>query len=112
MMPDGDFTYHNTKGDQYTNSHHNILLHVVNHSTDHRAQILAMMHFMGAQTVEHRAGSVLLRGIRLAGPDPEALADRLRVILDEGVEYQVEKGERDEPSAVVLSIAGEERDLP
>ncbi|MEO8397277.1 MAG: DinB family protein [Chloroflexota bacterium] len=49
---DGDFTYHNTKGEQYTNSHHNILLHVVNHSTDHRAQILAMMHFMGAQTIE------------------------------------------------------------
>lgn len=66
----------------------------------------------GAQAVEHPAGTVLLRGIRLAGPDPEALAERLRVILDEGVEYQVEKGERDEPSAVVLSVAGEERDLP
>lgn len=66
----------------------------------------------GAQTVEHPAGIVLLRGIRLAGPDPEALADRLKVILDEGVEYQVERGERDEPAAVVLSIAGEERDVP
>jgi Glyoxalase-like domain len=66
----------------------------------------------GAQAVEHPAGLVLLRGIRLAGPDPEALADRLRVILDEGVEYQVEKGERDAPAAVVLSVAGEERDLP
>src|SRR5664279_2983688 len=42
----GDFAYRTTKGEQYTNNRHNILLHVVNHSTDHRAQILAMMHFM------------------------------------------------------------------
>jgi len=27
------------------------LLHVVNHGTDHRAQILAMLHGMGAPTV-------------------------------------------------------------
>jgi hypothetical protein len=66
----------------------------------------------GGQTVEHPAGMVLLRGIRLTGADPEALADRLKVILDEGVEYKVEKGERDAPVAVVLSVAGEDRDLP
>jgi Glyoxalase-like domain len=66
----------------------------------------------GAAAVEHAAGTVLLRGVRLASPEPEALADRLRVILDEGVDYQVEKGEREEPAAVVLSVDGEERDLP
>lgn len=48
----GDFTYRNTKGETFTNNRRNILLHVINHSTDHRAQILAMMHFMGARTVE------------------------------------------------------------
>lgn len=48
----GDFTYSNTKGETFTNNRRNILLHVINHSTDHRAQILAMMHMMGARTVE------------------------------------------------------------
>jgi Glyoxalase-like domain len=66
----------------------------------------------GATTVEHPAGTVLLRGVRLASPDPEAMADRLRVVLDEGVDYQVEKGEREGPAAVVLSVNGEERDVP
>lgn len=66
----------------------------------------------GATPVEHRAGTVLLRGVRLASPDPEALADRLRDVLDEGVDYQVELGEREQPTAVVLSVNGEERDLP
>jgi hypothetical protein len=66
----------------------------------------------GAAGVEHAAGTVLLRGVRLASPDPEALADRLRVVLDEGVDYQVEKGDQEEPAAVVLSINGEESDLP
>jgi Glyoxalase-like domain len=66
----------------------------------------------GAATVAHPAGNVLLRGVRLSSPDPEALADRLRVVLDEGVDYQVEKGEREEPAAVALSVNGEERDVP
>jgi hypothetical protein len=66
----------------------------------------------GATPVEHPAGAVLLRGVRLASPSPEALADRLRVVLDEGVDYQVETGEREEPAAVVLAINGEECDLP
>ncbi len=30
-----------------------ILAHVVNHGTDHRAQILTILHKMGAPTVEH-----------------------------------------------------------
>jgi hypothetical protein len=66
----------------------------------------------GAIAVEHPAGTVLLRGVRLASPDPVALADRLREVLDEGVDYQVELGEREQPTAVVLSINGEERELP
>ncbi|HEY8811053.1 MAG TPA: VOC family protein [Candidatus Dormibacteraeota bacterium] len=66
----------------------------------------------GASPVEHPAGAVLLRGVRLASPRPEALADRLRVVLDEGVDYQVEAGEAEQPVAIVLSIDGEERDLP
>jgi len=66
----------------------------------------------GAAPVEHPAGTVLLRGLRLSSPDPQALADRLRTVLDEGVEYQVEMGETEEPAAVVLAVNGEERDLP
>ncbi len=66
----------------------------------------------GAAAVEHPAGNVLLRGMRLASPEPEALAERLGVLLEEGVVFQVEKGDREEPAAVVLSVNGEERDLP
>jgi hypothetical protein len=66
----------------------------------------------GAAPVKHPAGNVLLRGIRLASPNPEALAERLRIVLDDGVEYQVEMGEREEPAAVVLSVDGEEREIP
>ena len=29
-----------------------VLLHMVNHGTDHRAQILARLHELGAETVE------------------------------------------------------------
>ena len=66
----------------------------------------------GAAAVEHPAGVVLLRGVRLASPNPQTLADRLRLVLDEGVDYQVELGGREEAAAVVLSVNGEERDLP
>jgi hypothetical protein len=66
----------------------------------------------GAAAVEHPAGNVLLRGVRLASPDPDALADRLRVLLEEGVDYQVGTAATEEPAAVVLSINGEERELP
>jgi uncharacterized damage-inducible protein DinB len=30
-----------------------ILLHLVKHGTDHRAQTLAMLHTLGAETVDH-----------------------------------------------------------
>jgi uncharacterized damage-inducible protein DinB len=44
------FSYKTMKGEPFTNKVIDILLHVVNHGTDHRAQILAMMHGMGAPT--------------------------------------------------------------
>ncbi|KXK21583.1 MAG: DinB family protein [Chloroflexi bacterium OLB15] len=44
--------YHNTKGDEYSEPLWQILLHVINHSTDHRAQILAMIYQLGGATVE------------------------------------------------------------
>lgn len=44
-------TYHNAKGEEYTQTALQILLHVVNHGTDHRAQMLAMMHALGVQTI-------------------------------------------------------------
>jgi Glyoxalase-like domain len=66
----------------------------------------------GAMAVGHPAGTVLLRGVRLASPDPDALAKRLRLVLDEGVDYQVELGESEQPSAVVLEINGEKHDVP
>lgn len=48
----GDFTYKTTKGAEYTQPMWQTLAHVVNHGTDHRAQILAMLHQLGAPTVE------------------------------------------------------------
>jgi len=46
------FSYTNLRGEPFTNRHDEILLHMVNHGTDHRAQILAMIHHMGGQTLE------------------------------------------------------------
>lgn len=40
------------RGGMKTNQVWEILVHVVNHGTDHRAQILAMLHQMGAPTLE------------------------------------------------------------
>lgn len=46
------FTYTTTSGMSHTQSVGEILLHIVNHGTDHRAQTLAMLHQIGAATVE------------------------------------------------------------
>lgn len=56
-----DFTYRNTKGEQYTVNVGKLLLHVVNHGTDHRAQIFAMIHQMGGETLEQDLITYLLR---------------------------------------------------
>ncbi len=40
------------RGGAYQNSRWQILLHLVNHGTDHRAQILALLHDLGAPTFE------------------------------------------------------------
>ncbi|MBE2183661.1 MAG: DinB family protein [Anaerolineae bacterium] len=44
--------YRNTQGEEFSEPLWQILLHVINHSTDHRAQTLAMIHQMGGTTVE------------------------------------------------------------
>lgn len=44
--------YSNSRGEMFEQSVLQILLHVVNHGTDHRAQTLAMMHTLGAETTE------------------------------------------------------------
>ncbi len=41
------------RGGMKTNQVWEILVHVINHGTDHRAQILGMLHQMGAPTMEH-----------------------------------------------------------
>jgi uncharacterized damage-inducible protein DinB len=43
--------YQNSRGDQFEQTVLQILLHLVNHGTDHRAQTLAMLHILGAETV-------------------------------------------------------------
>lgn len=48
----GTFTYSTTSGRTYTQNIAEILLHIINHGTDHRAQTLAMLHHLGAPTVE------------------------------------------------------------
>jgi uncharacterized damage-inducible protein DinB len=43
-----------TRGLSYDNQRWELLIHVVNHATDHRAQILAMLHHhFGVKTIEH-----------------------------------------------------------
>jgi uncharacterized damage-inducible protein DinB len=46
------FRYQTMKGDAHEQPMWQILLHVLNHATDHRAQTLAMLHQLGAPTVE------------------------------------------------------------
>lgn len=46
------FAYKTTRGVPFEDKVGNILFHTANHATDHRAQILAMLHALGAQTVE------------------------------------------------------------
>lgn len=43
--------YHSANGDLQHNTREELLNHVLNHSTDHRAQILARLHLMGVPTV-------------------------------------------------------------
>lgn len=45
-------TYANSKGQIFEQTVLQILLHLVNHGTDHRAQTLAMMHTLGAETID------------------------------------------------------------
>lgn len=46
------FEYATTSGNRYQGNLLETLLHVVNHGTDHRAQMLAMIHHLGGKTVE------------------------------------------------------------
>lgn len=41
------------RGGAHRNSRWKILLHMVNHGADHRAQIMARLHELGAHTFEH-----------------------------------------------------------
>ncbi|MDX2162483.1 MAG: DinB family protein [bacterium] len=44
--------YHTTKGVTQRTPRWQVLHHLANHGTDHRAQVLAMLHMMGAATIE------------------------------------------------------------
>ncbi len=39
--------YTNSQGQHYSNSYRNIFLHIIKHSTDHRAQLARVIHFSG-----------------------------------------------------------------
>jgi uncharacterized damage-inducible protein DinB len=45
------FTYTTTSGKSYTQPVLHILLQLINHGTDHRAQTLAMIHTLGGMTI-------------------------------------------------------------
>ncbi|PJF40554.1 MAG: hypothetical protein CUN55_12570 [Phototrophicales bacterium] len=47
-----ELIYQNTKGQNFSTSIWGILLHVVNHGTDHRAQTLAMIDRVGGPTID------------------------------------------------------------
>ena len=44
---DKSISYQNSKGDSYSNSLKDILLHIINHSTHHRAQIITLLKDQG-----------------------------------------------------------------
>ena len=46
------FTFNSTKGIPHEESVLGVLIHVVNHGTDHRAQMLALCHQLGGETIE------------------------------------------------------------
>ncbi len=48
----GTCAYRTTKGIAYEDPITGILLHVVNHGTDHRSQMLRVLHDLGAPTLE------------------------------------------------------------
>jgi uncharacterized damage-inducible protein DinB len=49
---DREIAYRTVTGREYQQRMWQILVHVANHGTDHRAQTLAMLHQMGAPTVD------------------------------------------------------------
>ncbi|PJF40302.1 MAG: hypothetical protein D6737_09785 [Chloroflexi bacterium] len=63
------FTYRTMSGVEYTDSRLQVLIHVVNHATDHRAQTLATIHQVGGETVEQDL-IFYLREKRSAGEQP------------------------------------------
>lgn len=46
------YSYSNTRGDTFSWRVIDTLLHLVNHGTDHRAQLLATIHQLGHPTLE------------------------------------------------------------
>jgi uncharacterized damage-inducible protein DinB len=44
--------YQNLSGKHYNTPLFEILMHVANHGTDHRAQMLALLHHLGTKTIE------------------------------------------------------------
>ncbi len=53
--------YYNSKGTAFEQMIIEIVLHVVNHGMDHRAQTLAMMHTLGAETIDQDVIAFLRR---------------------------------------------------
>ncbi|MES2107830.1 MAG: DinB family protein [Bacteroidota bacterium] len=55
MLTDGDFekiiSYNNMKGDPFESRLNDILIHIINHGTHHRAQIGQHLKFTGAETL-------------------------------------------------------------
>lgn len=56
-LSDADFervvTFTTSRGETFQHTVAEIVLHVVNHGTDHRSQTLAMMYTLGAETTWH-----------------------------------------------------------
>jgi hypothetical protein len=65
----------------------------------------------GSKAVQHPAGRVALKGVRLTAPDPARLEVRLRGLFGEGIPLTVTPGEREELAAAILDVNGEEREL-
>jgi len=62
----------------------------------------------GGQAVDHPAGAVRLKSLRLSAPSPERLEERLRSLLGGLPALTFEQGEREEVTAVVLDVGGVE----
>ena len=58
------FAYQNSRREQFKQSVHEVLLHLVNHSTYHRGQLVTMLHQLGIEKIMATDFNVFTRSVK------------------------------------------------